>query len=92
MERKGFDPNASQKYVDADLNDVMLHSEISIPLDLLVNQNLTLGTEWNQQRMKDMLSNSQTFMGGDIPVRAAPTVVRTQTQKFSLCLLKTTWN
>jgi len=62
-----FDPNASQKYVDADLNDVMLHSEISIPLDLLVNQNLTLGTEWNQQRMKDMLSNSQTFMGGDIP-------------------------
>ena len=62
-----FDPNASQKYVDADLNDVMLHSEISIPLDLLVNQNLTLGTEWNQQRMKDMLSNSQTFMGGNIP-------------------------
>ncbi|MGT3087336.1 TonB-dependent receptor domain-containing protein, partial [Salmonella enterica] len=57
----------SQKYVDADLNDVMLHSEISIPLDLLVNQNLTLGTEWNQQRMKDMLSNSQTFMGGNIP-------------------------
>ncbi|TKV14848.1 hypothetical protein, partial [Citrobacter sp. TBCS-14] len=43
------------------------HSEISIPLDLLVNQNLTLGTEWNQQRMKDMLSNSQTFMGGNIP-------------------------
>ena len=62
-----FDPNASQKYLDADLSDVMLHSEISIPLDLLVNQNLTLGTEWNQQRMKDMLSNSQTFMGGDIP-------------------------
>ena len=62
-----FDPNASQKYLDADLSDVMLHSEVSIPLDLLVNQNLTLGTEWNQQRMKDMLSNSQTFMGGDIP-------------------------
>ncbi|CAM6253229.1 TonB-dependent siderophore receptor [Citrobacter sedlakii] len=62
-----FDPKAAQKYVDADLNDVTLHSEVSIPLDLLVNQNLTLGTEWTQQRMKDMLSNSQTFMGGDIP-------------------------
>ena len=62
-----FDPKASQKYVDSDLNDVMLHSEVSIPFDLWVNQNLTLGTEWNQQRMKDMLSNSQTFMGGDIP-------------------------
>lgn len=62
-----FDPKASQKYVDADLNDVMLHSEVSVPFDLLVNQNLTVGTEWTQQRMKDMLSNSQTFMGGDIP-------------------------
>ncbi|HCB1499288.1 TonB-dependent siderophore receptor [Klebsiella huaxiensis] len=62
-----FDPNSASKYVDSDLNDVMLHSEVSIPFDLWVNQNLTLGTEWNQQRMKDMLSNSQTFMGGDIP-------------------------
>ncbi|WET39580.1 TonB-dependent siderophore receptor [Citrobacter enshiensis] len=62
-----FDPKASQKYVDADLNDVTLHSEVSIPFDLFVNQNLTVGTEWAQQRMKDMLSNSQTFMGGDIP-------------------------
>ncbi|RCT89139.1 TonB-dependent receptor domain-containing protein, partial [Acinetobacter baumannii] len=44
-----------------------LHSEISIPFDLWVNQNLTLGTEWNQQRMKDMTSNTQTFMGGNIP-------------------------
>ncbi|MGG7125733.1 TonB-dependent siderophore receptor, partial [Salmonella enterica subsp. enterica] len=49
------------------LNDVTLHSEVSLPVDLLVNQNLTLGTEWAQQRMKDDLSNSQTFMGGNIP-------------------------
>ncbi|EEA0731264.1 TonB-dependent siderophore receptor [Salmonella enterica subsp. enterica serovar Newport] len=62
-----FDPKASQKYADADLNDVTLHSEVSLPFDLLVNQNLTLGTEWAQQRMKDELSNSQTFMGGNIP-------------------------
>ncbi|STU64762.1 TonB-dependent receptor [Klebsiella pneumoniae] len=24
----------------------MLHSEVSIPFDYLVNQNLTLGSEW----------------------------------------------
>ncbi|WP_130099123.1 TonB-dependent siderophore receptor [Siccibacter turicensis] len=58
-----FDPKASQKFVDSDLSDVMLHSEISLPLDLLVNQTLTLGTEWNQQRLKDLLSNSQTLTG-----------------------------
>lgn len=34
--------------------------------DLVFNQNLTLGAEWNQQRMKDRASNTQTFMGGDI--------------------------
>lgn len=62
-----FDPNAKQKFVDIDLSDVMLHSEVSVPVDLWVNQNLTLGTEWNQQKMKDMSSNTQTFMGGNIP-------------------------
>lgn len=57
----------SNQFSDTDLADVMLHSEISIPFELWVNQNLTLGTEWNQQRMKDSSSNSQTFMGGNIP-------------------------
>ncbi|KNC92546.1 TonB-dependent siderophore receptor, partial [Trabulsiella odontotermitis] len=58
---------SSNKFSDIDLSDLMLHSEVSLPLDLLVNQNLTLGTEWNQQRMKDMASNTQAFMGGNIP-------------------------
>ncbi|TCW15393.1 ferric enterobactin receptor [Raoultella sp. BIGb0138] len=58
---------SSDRFSDIDLSDVMLHSEINLPLDLWVNQNLTLGTEWNQQRMKDNASNTQTFMGGDIP-------------------------
>lgn len=62
-----FDPKASQKYVDADLSDVTLHSEVNLPLQMLVNQTLTLGTEWTQQKLKDELSNSQTFMGGAIP-------------------------
>ncbi|MDU7647554.1 MAG: TonB-dependent receptor, partial [Klebsiella michiganensis] len=56
----------SNQFSDIDLADVMLHSEVNIPLDLVFNQNLTLGTEWNQQRMKDRASNTQTFMGGDI--------------------------
>lgn len=81
----------SNHFTDTDTADVTLHSEISIPFDLLVNQNLTLGTEWNQQRMKDMSSNTQTFMG-NIPVPAVQIVARIHKLKFSLCLLKTTWN
>ena len=57
----------SNQFSDSNLSDVMLHSEISIPFDLWVNQNLTLGSEWNQQRMKDNASNTQTLMGGTIP-------------------------
>ncbi|WP_159868511.1 MULTISPECIES: siderophore enterobactin receptor FepA [unclassified Raoultella] len=57
----------SNQFSDTNLSDVMLHSEISIPFDLWVNQNLTLGSEWNQQRMKDNASNTQTLMGGTIP-------------------------
>ncbi|NIY47506.1 TonB-dependent siderophore receptor [Cedecea colo] len=53
----------SNAFTDIDLSDVMLHSEISLPFELLVNQNLTLGTEWNQQRMKDMSSNGQALTG-----------------------------
>ena len=57
----------SNKFVDIDLSDVLLHSEINLPIDFVFNQNLTLGTEWNQQKMKDNGSNTQTFMGGEIP-------------------------
>ncbi|QNQ19454.1 TonB-dependent siderophore receptor [Kosakonia sp. SMBL-WEM22] len=56
----------SNKFTDIDLSDVMLHNEVNLPLDLLVNQTLTLGTEWNQQRMKDLGSNTQAFQGGPI--------------------------
>ena len=45
----------------------MPHSEVSIPFDL-VNQNLTLGSEWNQQRMSDNASNIQALSGGEIRV------------------------
>lgn len=56
----------SNKFTDIDLSDIMLHNEVNLPLDLLVNQTLTLGTEWNQQRMKDLASNTQAFQGGAI--------------------------
>ncbi|HBX2115205.1 TPA: siderophore enterobactin receptor FepA [Klebsiella aerogenes] len=58
---------SSNQFSDIDLSDVMLHSEVNIPFDLWVNQNLTLGTEWNQQRMKDNASNTQELSGGEIP-------------------------
>lgn len=48
------------------LDDVLLHSEISVPFELLVNQTATFGTEWNQQRMKDGASNTQALSGGGI--------------------------
>lgn len=48
------------------LDDVLLHSEVSIPFELLINQTATIGTEWNQQRMKDGVSNSQALSGGNI--------------------------
>jgi ferric enterobactin receptor len=57
---------------------------------LLVNQNLTLGTEWNQQRMKDMASNTQTLQGGDSGLTARPQPVL-QAEIFSVSP-KTTWS
>lgn len=59
---------SNSQFSDIDLSDVMLHSEASIPFTLLVNQNLTVGSEWNQQRMKDGTSNTQSLSeGGPIP-------------------------
>ncbi len=55
--------NTDAGFSDIDLSDVLLHSEVSIPFNLLVNQNLTLGTEWNQQKMKDGVSTSQSLTG-----------------------------
>ncbi|MDR7343554.1 ferric enterobactin receptor [Pantoea alhagi] len=57
---------ASNNFSTIELNDVLLHSEISVPFALWVNQTATLGTEWNQQRMKDPSSTKQALSGGDI--------------------------
>ena len=49
------------------LSDTNAHSEVSIPLDLLWQQTLTVGGEWNHQAMKDPTSNTQsTSTGGSV--------------------------
>ncbi|ENT5618091.1 TonB-dependent siderophore receptor [Enterobacter hormaechei] len=74
----------SNKFTDTDLADVMLHSEINLPIDFIVNQNLTLGTEWNQQRMKDSTSFTQTQQGGTIPGMSEDRSPYTSAEIFSL--------
>jgi outer membrane receptor for ferrienterochelin and colicin len=68
----------------------MLHSEISIPIDFLVNQNLTLGTEWNQQRMKDCCPIHRPLWAVIFGHEHRPQPVLIA--RFSPCLLKTTWS
>ncbi|WKX26228.1 TonB-dependent siderophore receptor [Tatumella ptyseos] len=58
-----FNDNAG--FSDIDLSDVLLHSEVSIPFTAWVDQNLTLGTEWNQQKMKDGTSTGQALTGSN---------------------------
>lgn len=57
---------ANSDFSTIELNDVLLHSEISVPFELGVNQTATFGTEWNQQKMKDASSNTQTFMSSAV--------------------------
>lgn len=70
----------------------MLHSEVSIPFDYLVNQNLTLGSEWNQQRMKDKASNTQALSGEKFRATTVPAAARTRRRRYSPCSLRTTWS
>jgi len=60
-----FDPNGGFNTIQ--LEDLLAHSEVSIPFDLFVPQTGTIGTEWDQQKMKDPSSNTQTLLGGEIP-------------------------
>lgn len=55
--------NTNAGFSTIDLTDLLLHSEVSLPLSLFVNQTVTLGTEWDQQRMKDGVSTSQALTG-----------------------------
>ncbi len=59
---------ASNDFNTTRLDNFLAHSEVSIPFDMWVPQTATLGTEWNQQRMKDPSSTTQSLAeGGPIP-------------------------
>lgn len=59
---------ASEDFNTTRLDNTLAHSEVSIPFEMWVPQTATLGTEWNQQRMKDPSSATQSLAeGGVIP-------------------------
>ncbi|NYA42513.1 TonB-dependent siderophore receptor [Serratia fonticola] len=59
---------ANDSYNTTRLDNFLAHSEVSIPFDMWVPQTATLGTEWNQQKMKDPSSTTQSLTeGGLIP-------------------------
>jgi ferric enterobactin receptor len=59
---------ASNAFNTTRLDDLLAHSEVSIPFEMGVPQTATLGTEWNQQKMKDPSSTTQSLTeGGLIP-------------------------
>ncbi|MEE3661115.1 TonB-dependent siderophore receptor [Brenneria sp. g21c3] len=42
------------------LNSFTAHNEVNIPFNALFDQVATIGIEWNEQKMKDPVSNTQT--------------------------------
>ncbi|MBJ3815660.1 TonB-dependent siderophore receptor [Shimwellia pseudoproteus] len=54
-----FSP-ANEGFSTITLYDTNTHSEVNIPLNLWVNQTLTLGAEFNHQAMKDPVSNTES--------------------------------
>ncbi len=46
------------------LDNYLAHSEVNLPFELGVNQVLTVGAEWNDQKMNDPTSNTQTTTEG----------------------------
>lgn len=51
-----------------ELDTLTAHSEVNLPLSSWVEQMLTLGAEWSDQRMDDPFSNNQTTTeAGEVP-------------------------
>ncbi|HDL8409335.1 TPA: TonB-dependent siderophore receptor [Yersinia enterocolitica] len=46
------------------LDNYLAHSEVNLPFELGVSQVLTVGAEWNDQKMNDPTSNTQTTTEG----------------------------
>ncbi len=57
---------SENRFSSIDLGSLLGHSELSVPFELGVQQTATFGAEWNEQKMKDLASNTQDMQGGDI--------------------------
>lgn len=60
---EGIFDTTNEGFGTTKLDDFLAHSEISVPFEFGVAQTATLGTEWNQQRMKDGSSIGQALEG-----------------------------
>ncbi|URQ61704.1 TonB-dependent siderophore receptor [Pantoea alhagi] len=53
----------STKFKTSRLENYRANGEINLPLDLLVEQNMTLGAEWNREELNDPASTSMLNVG-----------------------------
>ncbi|MEQ6967995.1 TonB-dependent siderophore receptor [Pectobacterium polaris] len=59
--------SANNLFGTTELKNTTVHSELSLPLSGIVDQVLTVGAEWVQQKMDDPFSNTQAIVDGSIP-------------------------
>ncbi|WP_145554351.1 TonB-dependent siderophore receptor [Yersinia canariae] len=55
---------SNNKFSTIKLDNYLAHSEVNLPFEFGVNQVLTVGAEWNDQKMNDPTSNTQTTTEG----------------------------
>lgn len=64
---EGIFDSSNRGFSTTQLDSLLLHSDVSIPFNLGVSQTATVGVEWNEQKMKDPSSFTQTTAGGSVP-------------------------
>lgn len=64
---EGIFDSSNRGFSTTQLDSLLLHSDVSIPFNLGVSQTATVGAEWNEQKMKDPSSFTQTTAGGSVP-------------------------
>ena len=55
---------SNSDFYTATLHDLTAHGEVNLPLDAGVDQTLTLGSEWVEQKLDDPSANTQTTSEG----------------------------
>lgn len=63
---EGIFDSSNRGFSTTQLDSLLLHSDVSIPFNLGVSQTATVGAEWNEQKMKDPSSFTQTTAGGSV--------------------------